>query len=204
MALTTYSGLQDTIASYLGRSDLTSQIPGFISLAEVRMARDLRIRQMLQTVTASTAAGDSTVGLPSDFLEIRDLFVDGNPKTRLQYVSPSAFSADQRSSLSGQPQIYTMRGLEFEFAPTPDFDYTIQMLYYANPEPLSSLVPSNVFLSVAPDALLYGSLAEAEPYLMNDARIQTWATLYLNAIDKISTSDDRAEYSGVPIVMKIS
>jgi hypothetical protein len=204
MALNTYSALKTSIANYLGRSDLTSQIPDFIFLAETRMARELRIRQMLKTVTAATTAADPTVGLPSDFLEIRDLFLDGNPRTKLQYVSPSAFSADINTSFAGSPVIYTMRGLEFEFAPVPDRNYTLQMLYYARPDFLSDTNPSNTFLSVAPDALLYGSLAEAEPYLMNDNRIQTWAALYLNAIDKITVSDDRGEYAGVPIVMKLS
>jgi hypothetical protein len=204
MALNTYSDLKTTVANYLGRTDLTSQIPDFINLAEIRMARDLRIRQMLKTVTATTTAADPTVGLPSDFLEIRDLFVETNPRTRLQYLSPSSFSGDIKTSVSGLPVIYTMRGVEFEFAPVPDAAYTLQMLYYARPAELSDTNPSNVFLANAADALLYGSLAEAEPYLMNDGRIQTWAALYLNAIDKITTTDDRAEYAGVPIVMRVS
>jgi hypothetical protein len=204
MSLSTYSALQTTVANYLGRSDLTGQIPGFISLAEIRMSRDLRIRQMLKTVTATMTPSDPTIGMPADFLEIRDIFVEGNPRTKLQYVSPSAFTADERSSIPGLPKVYTMRGLEFEFGPIPDSDYTLQMLYYARPPALSNSNPSNVFLSVAPDALLYAALGEAEPYLMNDVRIQTWATLYLNAIDKISSTDDRAEYSGVPIVMKLA
>lgn len=204
MALATYNDLKATIANYLGRSDLTSQIPDFISLAEIRMSRELRIRQMLKTVTATTIAANSTVGLPSDFLEIRDLFLNSNPRTKLQYLSPSAFSADINTSFPGSPVVYTMRGEDFEFAPIPDAQYTLQMLYYAKPEALSDTNQSNTFLSVVPDALLYGSLAEAEPYLMNDTRIQTWATLYINAIGKISVSDDQGEYAGVPIVMKLA
>jgi hypothetical protein len=203
MALATYSDLKATVANYLGRSDLTSQIVDFISLAEVRMARELRIRQMLKTVTTATTAADPTVGLPSDFLEIRDLFLDGNPRTKLQYVSPSSFSADINTSFVGAPRIYTMRGLEFEFAPVPDAAYVLQMLYYARPESLSDTNPSNIFLSVAPDVLLYGSLAEAEPYLMNDSRVQTWATLYLNAIEKLTVSDDQGEFAGVPLIMSV-
>jgi hypothetical protein len=203
MALNTYSALKTSIANYLGRSDLTSQIPDFISLAETRMARELRIRQMLNTVTTATTAADPTVGLPADFLEIRDLFLNSNPRTKLQYVSPSSFSADIRTSYAGSPLIYTMRGLEFEFAPVPDAAYVLQMLYYARPEPLSDTNQVNTFLSVAPDALLYGSLAEAEPYLMNDSRIQTWATLYINAIDKITVSDDQGEFAGVPLIMSV-
>ena len=67
MAITTYSDLKTTVANYLARSDLTSVIPDFIQLAEYRLQRDLRIRQMLVVATASTTAGDSTLGLPTDF-----------------------------------------------------------------------------------------------------------------------------------------
>ena len=55
-----------------------------------------------------------------------------------------------------------------------------------------------------PDALLYGSLLEAEPYLMNDARVQTWANLYNQAIARINTSDEESEYSGVPLSMTVT
>jgi len=48
---------------------------------------------------------------------------------------------------------------------------------------------SNLFLANYPDALLYATLAEAEPYLMNDARIATWSALYDRAIANIKTSD---------------
>ena len=56
MAFTSYSDLKTTVASYLGRSDLTSVIPDFIGFAELRIARDLRTRQMLQSATANTVS----------------------------------------------------------------------------------------------------------------------------------------------------
>jgi len=43
MSFTSYSDLQTTIAGYLARTDLTTQIPDFIRLAETRLRRDLRI-----------------------------------------------------------------------------------------------------------------------------------------------------------------
>ena len=43
MSFTSYSDLQDAIAGYLARSDLTTQIPDFIRLCEVRLRRDLRL-----------------------------------------------------------------------------------------------------------------------------------------------------------------
>lgn len=204
MALATFSDLQTSVANYLGRSDLTSQIPDFISLAELRLARDIRTRRMLKTVTANMTVGDPTVGLPSDFLSIRDVFIQGLPRTVVSYVSPSIFSSNSRADQIGLPVFYTMRSNELEFAPKPDSAYVLQMLYYFKPVVLSSGNTSNEFLANYPDALLYASLLEAEPYLMNDPRTQTWSSLYNQAITRINTSDEESEFSGVPLVMTVT
>lgn len=204
MALTNYSDLKTSVANYLGRSDLTSQIPDFISLAEIRLNRSLRIRQMLETVTAQTTGGDPTVGLPPDFLQLRDLFVAGNPRTPLSFLSPSAFTRDARADQPGKPVFYTMSGLEFVLAPVPDTNYTISMLYYAKPAGLSNSNPSNTFMANAADCLLYGALIEAEPFLMNDARLAVWSSLFANSIKSLNDSDDASEYSGVPLTMSVT
>jgi hypothetical protein len=204
MAFTTYSELKTTVANYLGRSDLTSAIPDFITLAETRLQRELRTRQMLKSATATMTGADSTVGLPTDFLEMRGLYVVGNPRTPLNYLTPSAFSRDARADESGKPFYYTIIGSEMQFAPVPDSGYTLDMLYYYKPTPLSDSNASNVFLANYADALLYGTLAQAEPYLMNDPRIATWAGLYDSCIELIRTSDDSSEYNGVPLTMKLT
>ena len=204
MALTTYSELKTSVANYLGRSDLTSQIPDFITLAEIRLNRSVRIRQMLKTATATTTAGDPTVGLPSDFLQMRDLYIAGTPRTPISYLSPSAFTRDARADEAGLPNYYTLRAPEIVLAPYPDSAKTLTMLYYAKPTAMSNSVSSNEFLANCPDALLYGALLEAEPYLMNDARLQVWSSLYNNAVSSLNTSDDEAEYSGVPLTMSVT
>lgn len=201
MAFTSYSELKTTIANYLARSDLTSVIPDFIRLAEERLRRDLRIRQMLVVATATTTAGNSKVGLPTDFLEMRDIHLNTTPIASLAYEAPNAFYANNRSTEAGLPRTYTVLASELQFSPIPDSVYTAQMLYYAKPTLLSDSNTSNVFLANCPDALLYASLGEAEPYLMNDARLQVWASLYDRAIASISTSDQASEYSGQPMSM---
>jgi hypothetical protein len=204
MSFATYSDLQTSIANYLARSDLTSIIPDFITLAENRLRRELRIRQMLKSVTTSTVSGDATVELPSDFLEIRDFVVMTNPIQPLSYSSPSSLSNDLRTSEVGVPLSYTILASEFQLAPAPDGIYTLKMLYFAAPPYLSSSNASNVFLNVAPDGLLYGALVEAEPYLMNDARINTWGSMYDRAITSLIKSDEEGQYSGVPLAMKLT
>jgi len=201
MAFTSYSDLSTTIAGYLARSDLTSQIPDFIRLCELRLRRDLRIRQMLKSVTTSTTAGDSTVELPSDFLEARDLVVVGNPVQPLSYLSPSLFNRNARAADAGKPLDYTILANDFQLAPIPDAVYTVKLLYYSAPTFLSSSNTSNAFLANCPDLLLYGSLIEAEPYLMNDPRLQTWTALFNRGLTSLTTSDQQGQYSGVPLVM---
>jgi hypothetical protein len=204
MSFATYSDLQTSIGNYLARTDLTSQIPDFITFAENRLRRELRIRQMLKSVTTSTVSGDSTVEIPSDFLQVRDFVVVTNPLTPLSYSSPSTLSNDPRASEVGVPRSYTILASDFQLSPVPDAIYTVKMLYFAAPAYLSSSNTTNVFLTTAPDALLYASLIEAEPYLMNDARINTWGTMYDRAIGSLTKSDEEGQYSGVPLAMKLT
>lgn len=204
MSLSTYSDLQTSIANYLARSDLTSIIPDFITLAENRLRRELRIRQMLKSVTTVTVANDATVEIPSDFLQVRDFVVMTNPIQPLSYSSPSSLSNDPRTSQVGVPKSYTILASEFQVTPAPDGVYTLKLLYYSAPTYLSSNNTTNVFLTTAPDGLLYGALVEAEPYLMNDARINTWGSMYDRAISSLIKSDEEGQYSGVPLAMKLT
>lgn len=187
MALATYSELVSTVESYLARTDLTSIIPTFIQLAQDRMTRDLRTREMLKVAT--TTATDSTVELPSDFLEMREIHFQGNPPITLEYESPDKFFRDQLTTTSGLPYYYTIIAYELQFAPAPDSSMTLQMLYYSKPTYISATTSSNLYLANYSDALLYATLAEAEPYLMNDARIDVWASMYDRAIANIMNSD---------------
>jgi hypothetical protein len=204
MALATYNDLKTSVANYLGRTDLTAQITDFITLAENRLSRELRTRDMLKYSEATVTPADDRLTLPGDFLELRDIHIDTNPVTPMEYLSPSTFFKKGKSKLPGIPTRYTILASEFKLAPVPDAAYVAVMLYYARPPALSNSNQTNVYITKYADAILYASLSEAEPYLMNDARIQTWAALYDRAIDNIKSSDDNGEYSGVPLVMSLT
>lgn len=202
MSLSTYSELKTSVANYLARTDLTDQIPDFVSLAERRMRREVRIRQMLVSAELTATAGNNKVTLPTDFLEARDFVVVGNPTQPLNYVSPSALSRNSVSSTSGKPSEYTILAEQLQLSPAPDFAYTLSLLYYAAPDFLSDSNASNEFLVNVPDMLLYASLLEAEPYIMNDARLQTWIAMYERASISVEKSNETGQYSGVPLSIK--
>ena len=187
MAFTTYTTFVSTVESYLARTDLTTVIPDFVQMAQLRMSRDLRTEAMLKVAT--TTPTDSKVAFPTDFLELREMHFQGNPPIILEFQSPDLFFRNGQTSLSGRSHYFTMLGTEFQFAPSQNSDYTIQILYYAQPTFISSTTSSNLYLAYYPDALLYATLAEAEPYLMNDPRVATWSALYDRAIANIKKSD---------------
>jgi len=186
--IATYSALQTTIANYLARTDLTSQIQDiFIPFAENRLRRELRTNEMLDYVTLSLTANVAT--LPSDFLEVREIHFDSNPVDDIQYQSPDMFFRNRITKTSGSVSYFTILANEIHFAPTPNVTSDLKMLYYKKPAYLSDSNTSNVFLANYPDALLYAALAEAETYLMNDARVQTWANMYDRSVQNIYASD---------------
>ena len=192
MALTNYTTFTATVESYLARNDLTSVIPDFVQMAQLRMSRDLRTERMLKVAT--TTPTDNKVAFPSDFLELREMHLQGNPPILLEFQTPDLFFRNGQTTLSGRSHYFTMLGTEFQFAPSQDTSYTVQILYYAQPTFISSTTASNLYLAYYPDALLYATLAEAEPYLMNDQRLARWSALYDRAIANIKKSDLGATY----------
>jgi hypothetical protein len=196
MALTTYTELKTSIGDWLNRSDLTTAIPDFISLAEAQVERTLRTRQMIVRANASFDAQYGAV--PSDFLEVKSLkLTSTNPQTPLQFLSIDALDNEAANyTASAKPKFFGVVGGQFRIVPTPDSNYTTELTYYAKLTKLSSSVASNWLLSSSPDIYLYGSLLQAAPYLQDDARIQTWATLYERALNDLQTADDRSASSG--------
>ena len=196
MALTTYTGLKASIADWLNRTDLTAEIPDFISLAEAQMERTLRTRQMI--VRANASFNVEYGATPADFLEVKSFKLTGtNPPTPLSFLTIDALDAEStKFTASGRPRFFGVVGTQFRLVPTPDSNYVTELIYYAKLSKLSSSVATNFLLDSSPDAYLYGSLLQAAPYLQDDARIQTWATLYERALNDLQVADDRGATSG--------
>jgi len=189
MALTTYSELKTAVASWLNRSDLTAQIPDFISLAEVRINRDVAKMNLVgleKRATASTTSGDDYLATPSRMLSVKSLKLNTNPVRVLKYMTPDSLSRLYTGS-TGVPKAYTVIGDEIKFGPAPDGVYTVEINYCAKETPLSSSNSSNWFMANTPDLLLYGALVEAEPFLKNDERIQVWSGMYSTGLDSLDT-----------------
>jgi hypothetical protein len=201
MALSTYSELKSSVADWLNRSDLTTAIPDFISLAEAQMERKLRTRQMIVRATATVETEYGTV--PSDFLEVKSLKLQTNPVTPLQFETiDSLDNLQSQYPSSAKPRFFSIVGAQIRTVPVPDSSYTAELTYYGKLTKLSGSVATNWLLTAAPDAYLYGSLMQAAPYLKDDARIATWANMYASAMEELQIADDRGATSGGALVAR--
>ena len=200
--LTSYAGLCEAVADYLGRDDLTDRIPVFIALAEKRMNRELRLRVMERRAQTDVPAGQRAVTLPwrrepgnwDVFLEMRDLtWQDRDGGTvNLCYVPPDAYGQRREP---GRPRGYTIIGREAFLLPAPDRDGTLLLTYYAEIAPLGEKQPDNDVLLTAPDLYLYGALVESGPFTRGSAPLEMWTQYYAAARQKAESAEQRARFT---------
>jgi hypothetical protein len=198
MSLTTYGGLKASVADWLLRTDLTTQIVDFVYLAESELAR--RVRRSSVRTTISIVDRDTT--LPSDAAELRSIYLQSGEAYKdlpLQVVSPEVLAEmrARRGGVAYRPMWASLLGHHLLVAPDPNKSYTAEVIYF---QKLSFLTgggdtATNVLLTEAPDAYLYGTLLQAAPFLEHDQRMATWQTKFDNAIEQLNNVRDREEYN---------
>ena len=202
MALSTYTELKTSIANWLNRTDLTSEIAeDFIVLAEKDFNSKLRIRKMNAT-DSSFSINAETVSLPTGFLQLRDMYiVEGGTKYALKYITPAQMDQIKGSSTSGMPSTFTILGDNFRFAPTPASTYTATINYYKEFDPLSSTNTSNYILSNHPSIYLYGALYHAANFLggIEPRQVQQWQQQYVTALERLERNDREDQYGNAPL-----
>jgi len=197
--ITNYANLQSTIADYLNRADLTSQIQTFIQFAEADLNTRLRDRQMI--VRAEATSDEEYVQLPSDWLEALNLQLVGG-MSPLRYITLDESDIGNSTRALTSPTFYSLMNGAIELVPPPAHDVDIEMVYYGKIPSLSDAAPSNWLLVKAPDVYLYGALTHAAPFLMDDARMQTFGQIYLARVQSLQDESQKSLHSGSPLIAR--
>jgi len=204
MSVTNYGELKSTIADFLNRSDLTSVIPTFIDFAEAEFNRNLRVRQMVARAEAQIDARFSAV--PADFIEAKDLvIVTTNPVQPLEFITQQEMAQERNTTYTAAstPKYFSVVGGQFEFVPTPDQQYSLEMSYFAKIDALSADTDTNWLLTDYPDIYLYTSLMHSAPYLKDDERIGVWSQLAAKAREELIARDASSSFNGSTPRIKI-
>lgn len=199
-AITDYSSLQTEIASWLHRTDLTTTIQGIISLAEARIYRELRVRQMETALSSTISSG--IIAVPTGYLELKYAYIDGSPVRRLQRKDAEwIYTAFPTRSSDGKPLYIARDGTNFIFGPYPDSTYTVKGSYYKKLDALSGSNTSNWLTTDVPDLILFASLCECAPYIGDDDRIVLWEQKYAQIKDRVQRKNDEEDFSGSPMAV---
>ena len=204
MALTTYTTLKASIANWLNRSDLTSEIADdFIKLTEADFNSKLRVRKMI--AQTSFTIDSETEALPTGFLQVRDIYIlNGNTKVPLTYTTPSQMDSTVGTSTTGLPKSFTILGDTFRFSPKPDASYTAFINYYKSFDALSDTTTTNYILTTHPAIYLYGALFHAANFLggINPQQVQTWQQMFATAMERLELNDREDQVSGSPLQIR--
>lgn len=189
----TYDSLTSIIQQYLERSDkaVVNAIPTFITLAEFEIAEQVKTLGQLQVADSAMTAGNATLPKPARWRKTVSMTVDVNGKKqpvllrKFEYLKnywPDATQTDV-------PLYYADTDWDHWYlAPTPAANYSFQVLYYERIAPLSSTNQTNWLTQNAPNAMLFGSLLQAMPFLKNDQRT-IFQQKYSEALQALKVED---------------
>lgn len=200
----TFNSLLSDVRSYLERGTSATQdprvfeqLPKLINLAERRIARDLKIQGQIEVVSGTWNAGVYVQKKPERWRETVAISV-GTGTTQENYTPVNARGLEfmrafcPNPATRGQPRYYGDYNYEnWLVVPTPDKNYPVEIVFYALPALLDETNQTNWATEYMPDALLYGTLLGAAPFLMNDERIPIWKQFYAESIGSVDSEDQR-------------
>lgn len=189
----TYNSLTSTVLQYLERSDQATvdQIPTFITLCEFEIAQQIKTLGQLQVVQSTMVQSNPVIAKPARWRKTVSFNVIVNdqrsPVLLRKYEYIKAYTPD--ANTTGVPLYYGDYDYEhWIVGPTPDDDYDFECLFYERLEPLSSSNQTNFLTQYAPNAMLFGTLLQAMPFLKNDQR-QIFQQKYDQAIAALKAED---------------
>lgn len=199
-AAMTFTSLQSDIRNYLERGGTTDpivyeQIPRLITLAERRIARELKVQGFQTVVTTFLTPSVAVYAKPDRWRDTISMNI-GTGAGFNEHTSIYARSYEYlrrywpNETETDQPEFYAdYNYTHWVIAPTPDLAYPIEILYYELPALLDSTVQTNWLTEYAPNLLLYGALVEATPFVKDDQRVQLWQTYYDRALGALNNED---------------
>jgi hypothetical protein len=190
----TYDSLVDDISSYLERTDQATldKIPTFIMLAEQVIAAEIKFLGNLTPMSSTMTTSQSIIDKPARWHKTVSMNITVAGRRQPVFLRKYEYLREYwpDATQEGTPKFYA----DYDYthwlvAPTPDDDYTFEVLYYERIQPLDSSNQTNWFTIYAPQALLYGSLLQATPFLKNDERLPMWQAQYDKIMTVLKTED---------------
>jgi hypothetical protein len=161
-------------------------------LAEQVLASEIKFLGNLTVNQSTMVAGNAVITKPARWRKTVSMNVtvagERQPVFLRTYEYMRQYWADDAEE--GVPRYYG----DYDYshwlvAPTPDDTYTFEVMYYEEVQPLDATNQQNWFTQYAPQAMLYGSLLQAMPFLKNDERLPLWQAQYDKIVAQLKTEN---------------
>lgn len=187
----TYDSLVEDVITYSERDDVSfvAQIPRLIMLTEQSIAAQIKTLMQLNVVNTTLTVNDPVIQKPVRWRKTTSMKINGQPvlNRSMDYVTQF-----QTESSNGQPLYYGDYDYDhWALAPIPDDDYSLQIIYYSRIQPLDVENQENLLTREAPQALLYGTLLQAQGFIKNADKLAMWKGYYDEAINALKGEDQR-------------
>jgi hypothetical protein len=186
----TYDNLIADVIAYMERDDpgFIAQIPSLIGLAESAIAAELKTLLQLTVVETTLAVNQVVLNKPARWRKTVSMKVNGQP---LLLRSQDYVAQYQAESTSGVPKYYAEYDYNnFAFAPAPSAASPVEIIYYSLIQPLDSTNQQNLFTRECPQAMLFGTLLQAQGYLKALDKLPVWKSYYTDSLNALKKEDN--------------
>jgi len=184
-----YDSLVADIINYSERTDadFVATIPTIISLAENSIAAELKALLQLNVVETTLAQLQSVLNKPARWRKTISMKINGEP---ILLRSQDYVAQMQTESANGKPLYYSDYDYSnWNFAPIPDQQYPVEIIYYSLVQPLDTTNQQNLFTATVPQLMLYACMYHAQIFLKALDKIAVWKSYYQDALASIKQED---------------
>lgn len=199
---------QGSVARFINHPSVSTQVNGdvvnIIQETESLLYRRLRHFRMLAPTTGTFTTSQSSLSLPSDYLEDKFFMITGTAyskltrKTMQELLSMYCYDGSGNRVVT-QPNYYTNDYNSFQFDSPSDQTYPYLLYYYQQPLALSAANTSNFLLTTYPRLFRCATMAQAAEYMkdsgMGNYDRTYWVQMTEAEIDAAQKESDRQERS---------
>ena len=194
----TYNSLKTDIQTWAENTgtDFTNQLDTFIDNTQTKLSRDIDPVGFNENVNSTMVQGDRFVNLPTAVEPMLFNYVEIVVSSNTKYLEMKTLEFIKEywpnNSLQGEPKYFTnFDDNRIYVAPTPDQNYDIKIGYQGKINPLSNNITTNWYTENASDALLYGSLSEANLFTKNMEDYNIYKQKYVESVTAINNEARR-------------
>ena len=187
----TYDSLVQDVINYSERRDVefVAQIPRLIMMTEQAIASEIKTLMQLNVVNTTLEPENPVLQKPVRWRKTTSMKINGVPvlNRSMDYITQY-----QSESTPSQPLYYGDYDYDhWALAPIPDQAYPLEIIYWSRIQPLDAENQENLLTREAPQALLYGTLLQAQGYLKSLDKIPVWKQYYQDAMNSLKGEDSR-------------